>query len=549
MDARTSRRLPLAIGFAAGALWLIGPGTGSAFAAAPVCSDNSYSLDNTQSLPLPITANCHDDDGDTMTGFLNSNVSHGFLQPDGAGGAIYHPNSGYVGPDSFSFHANANGEDSNVVTISITVTGAPGGAAPACFTYAQGLQAFEGRNTTFGVPCMDPDTPPNALSVTDVTQGSHGVATFDGLSGTYAAEDEYIGPDTFSYRVSDGSHQSAPVTVSVDVVDFPEGNQPPTCPDTAVFVEQDSSILLTGNCVDPDNDPIFYGPGNPFTVNGTFTDPTGNSVVFHPTPGYTGPAELNYTVRDPYHDNVQFHIPIDVLPIGTPCCESAPEATPEEPYAASVTSPVPGGIYIDTRPTSVPAPTGFTVLGQEYDMHAPDAVDVADPLVFVFKIDGAELASAGVNPDDVKMIRDGVPIHDTCPAPGDRSGDDWWPCEESRTDHDGDLWVTVLTMKASVWNVGVAEAADADDDGVADEDDNCPAVSNPSQLDADQDEVGAACDTQEVPTSRGDCKDGGWKAFDGIYKFKNQGDCVSNVASGARNKPNGRRKHKPRHHR
>jgi hypothetical protein len=38
------------------------------------------------------------------------------------------------------------------------------------------------------------------------------------------------------------------------------------------------------------------------------------------------------------------------------------------------------------------------------------------------------------------------------------------------------------------------------------------------------------------PTDKGQCKDGGWQAF-GV--FKNQGDCVSFVATGGKNPPTG----------
>lgn len=40
-----------------------------------------------------------------------------------------------------------------------------------------------------------------------------------------------------------------------------------------------------------------------------------------------------------------------------------------------------------------------------------------------------------------------------------------------------------------------------------------------------------------VPTSKDQCKDGGWESFGGI--FKNQGDCVSFVATGGKNLPSG----------
>ena len=37
-----------------------------------------------------------------------------------------------------------------------------------------------------------------------------------------------------------------------------------------------------------------------------------------------------------------------------------------------------------------------------------------------------------------------------------------------------------------------------------------------------------------LPTSADECKDGGWKTFDG---FKNQGDCVSYVSTHGKNTP------------
>lgn len=41
--------------------------------------------------------------------------------------------------------------------------------------------------------------------------------------------------------------------------------------------------------------------------------------------------------------------------------------------------------------------------------------------------------------------------------------------------------------------------------------------------------------TPVMPTSKDQCKKGGWQAFGGV--FKNQGDCVSFVATGGRNQP------------
>jgi hypothetical protein len=43
-------------------------------------------------------------------------------------------------------------------------------------------------------------------------------------------------------------------------------------------------------------------------------------------------------------------------------------------------------------------------------------------------------------------------------------------------------------------------------------------------------------DAQPLPTSKDQCKNGGWQSF-GV--FKNQGDCVSFVATGGKNPPGG----------
>jgi hypothetical protein len=109
---------------------------------------------------------------------------------------------------------------------------------------------------------------------------------------------------------------------------------------------------------------------------------------------------------------------------------------------------------------------------------------------------------------------------------------------------------------------------DNDDDNIPDTDDNCPSTSNADQADTDGDGQGDACDSDDdgdnipdtcdvdsnpgatdfdndgivdssscdteigPPTTKDQCKDGGWMLFTTPRRFKNQGDCLQFVNKG-----------------
>jgi hypothetical protein len=78
---------------------------------------------------------------------------------------------------------------------------------------------------------------------------------------------------------------------------------------------------------------------------------------------------------------------------------------------------------------------------------------------------------------------------------------------------------------------------DTDEDEITDDIDNCPLVSNPDQTDTDDDGIGDACDTSTKPTTKDQCKNGGYLLFNDPA-FKNQGQCVAFVASKGKSKGN-----------
>jgi hypothetical protein len=413
------------------------------------------------------------------------------------------------------------------IDAKVTLT-APPNTPPSCNDVTR--STWSGKLETslgFGA-CIDADFNPLSFGVDADPLNGDAFAT-NALS--YRSDPGFVGTDSFTAHANDGQANSNPFVVTMQVQDL-AGNQPPACPDTHPFVAQGDSIVLSGNCADPENDPISYALPQ-FPTGGTTQILSSTSIRYTPNPGTTS-ATLIYTATDGKHDPVQVTVPITVTSAGQTQFETGAEATATEPFVAAVTLPdgVPSAVSLDVRAVTDEPPTGFFFLGQEYDISAPAAPDDEHPLKFVFTIDESELPGGEVqlwrnynNPVGSNLD----PIAD-CDDPSSGFARPT-PCIQSVETVAGDLKITVLTVQASVWNVGAA--ADADDDGVGDEDDNCPAVANPSQSDRDGDGDGDACDT---PNVKDDCNADLWRDY---ALFKNQGDCVAYVATKNRNQPNG----------
>jgi hypothetical protein len=72
---------------------------------------------------------------------------------------------------------------------------------------------------------------------------------------------------------------------------------------------------------------------------------------------------------------------------------------------------------------------------------------------------------------------------------------------------------------------------DTDNDGIGDGIDNCRFTPNSDQTDTDGDGIGDACDASTKPSTKDQCKNGGFTRFNDPV-FKNQGDCIQSVNTG-----------------
>lgn len=139
-----------------------------------------------------------------------SNPAHGTVTVGATGQFTYKPASNYVGADSFTFKAAAGGFDSNIGTVSITVTEHTPVAKAASFIMS--------RNTTHlgRLTASDADKG-DKLSYKKVSGPLHGSVTVGSTGAfSYTPKANFHGHDSFAFRVSDGlASDTAVISITV----------------------------------------------------------------------------------------------------------------------------------------------------------------------------------------------------------------------------------------------------------------------------------------------------------------------------------------------
>jgi hypothetical protein len=410
----------------------------------PTCDNRSYSTASGQPYALPLDS-CTDPEGGSLSYSLVTGPSHGSIQPIPGGGFAYVPASGYTGPDSFTYRAtDFGGAQSNVATVSFTVVAGSPNAPPSC--PASGPFSV-GSGQGLNLPTCTDDYSNRIFYSGSATNG-----TFSVVGGVprYRSNPGYTGPDTVTYTATDLlSASSSPVVVSINVDPSLPANQQLACPDSQAFVPLGQSIVLHGNCADPDGDPIGYSIAT-LPTHGTLNILSLTSAEYTPD-GTSMTDSFSYGASDGVHTPLVVNVPITVLPAGS---NTFPPVTPvpstADPFVASVQVPVTGSVAIDARTTTAVPPTGYSLLGQEFDITylGPDA-SAADPLRITFGID------ASVTDPSIVPIRDGVPVAACTDPSGTTAAPD--PCFEPVVGAVGsDRSITVRTSHASLWTLGVS---------------------------------------------------------------------------------------------
>ena len=188
----------------------------------PVAADDAYSVTANQTLNVPaagVLANDTDAEGDPLTAAMVDAPQHGTLTLNADGSFSYTPAAGYVGADSFTYHANDGTSDSNLATVSISVNAAVNHRPVAANDVYSTQQDSPLNVSSSGVLANDTDPDGDPLTATLFEGPQHGTLTLnaDG-SFAYTPDSGYTGDDSFSYQASDGQLDSELAAVTIHVV-------------------------------------------------------------------------------------------------------------------------------------------------------------------------------------------------------------------------------------------------------------------------------------------------------------------------------------------
>lgn len=261
----------------------------------PDAVDDTATTDEDTPVDIPVLANDSDEDDDTLEIATFSQASNGGVLFNADGTLRYKPDSGYSGPDSFSYtiHDRRGGTDSATVSITVNAINHLPDTLDDTGTTDEDIPV------TIPVLANDSDQDGDTLSITSVSQGQHGTVSINNNGNaddtiTYTPHLNYNGLDDFTYSVEDGNGgmKVAAVEITINPVD-----DPPNAIRDALIIENETEALIEPllNDLNPDDAALnVIEIGQP--SNGIVELNPDDTLTYTPNPDFQGTDHFTYTV-------------------------------------------------------------------------------------------------------------------------------------------------------------------------------------------------------------------------------------------------------------
>ncbi len=177
----------------------------------PNANDDTATTAEDNPVTVSVLGNDTDLDNDTLSVISVTQPANGTVTMNPV---KYTPNANFFGSNSFTYTVSDGNGGTDTATVNVTVTAvndAPVAVNDSATTLAE-------TAVTVLVRTNDTDVEGNTLTITAITQGAHGSVVINaGQSVTYTPATAWIGPDSFTYTISDGAGGTATATVNVTV--------------------------------------------------------------------------------------------------------------------------------------------------------------------------------------------------------------------------------------------------------------------------------------------------------------------------------------------
>lgn len=279
---------------------------------APISEDAAITV--TEDTIYTGTLKGSDIDGDTLTYSLENEPYYGTVQIETDGKFTYTPDPDHDGYDDFSFTVN-DGHGSTSAEAIVEVTMTPVNDAPE----ADNAYYKTNEDTTYSDYLPGNDVDGDTLVYEIVVSPTNGTVSIN-TNGyfSYTPNEDYVGKDNFSYKVSDASGKNATGEIEIGVGAV---NDPPSASDITVSVNEDKAGSALLSATDSENDPITYSIITQ-PVNGSVSLNLDGTFTYTPQANYYGPDSFTYQASDTNGGSDTATVSITVNPIN-----DAPEAT------------------------------------------------------------------------------------------------------------------------------------------------------------------------------------------------------------------------------
>ncbi|MEL6965876.1 MAG: cadherin-like domain-containing protein, partial [Pseudomonadota bacterium] len=253
-------------------------------------------LEETLRDDINVLSAAFDADGDTLS-VVSAEANNGQVAILSDGRLSYLPNELFNGTDTITYQVSDGRGGTDIGLVTVTVL--PVNDDPT-------VGAFATQPTLEDVPILNIDVLANALDVDSamlsVTQASatHGVVTIN-PDGTlsYQPNQDYNGPDTISFTVSDGDGGTGLGSVPITVT--PENDAPNPGTPAAATVAEDNPLLALNVLTaasDADGDTVSVVPGSVNALSGVITENPDGTFDYTPVLNFNGVDTITYDITD-----------------------------------------------------------------------------------------------------------------------------------------------------------------------------------------------------------------------------------------------------------